>query len=95
MKAVEVHPFKFSGSAKKAIILFANAEMGFLGSVLSGKKSQEMAVSFWKYLLEDSALKLGSFVPFGYLQGTSGACILNVLSIEVYNCSLWVGLGRL
>lgn len=37
MKMVEVHPFKFSGSAKKAIILFANAEMGFLGSVLSEK----------------------------------------------------------
>lgn len=37
MEMVEVHPFKLRGSAKKTIILFANAEMGFLGSALSGK----------------------------------------------------------
>lgn len=37
MKMVEGHPFKVSGSAKKAIILFAKAEMGFLGSMLSEK----------------------------------------------------------
>lgn len=54
-----------------------------------------MAVSFWKYLLEDLALKLESFVPFGYLQGRSWACILTVVSIEEYNCSLWVGLDCL
>lgn len=41
------------------------------------------------------ALKLGSFVPLGYLQGRGGARILNVRSVEEYNCSLWVGSGRL
>ena len=43
---MEIYPFRLRGAAKKAIMLFANAKTGFLGSVLSGK------VRKWLFLLE-------------------------------------------
>lgn len=54
VETVERYPFKLRDSAKKAIILFVNAEVGFLGSVLCGKDRKRLFLSestCWKMWL--------------------------------------------
>jgi hypothetical protein len=51
METVEVYPLRLRGAAKEAIILFANAKTGVLGSVFSGNVREWLFLSegtYWK-----------------------------------------------